>query len=103
MPQVIEPLRRYMLGGKAYFGLAQTSGVRRKLDEWLRYLLRAIQLKHWRRGKTIYRELLELGASAKVARLVAANSHRWWHNSRMALNSVLTIAYFDRLGFPRLS
>lgn len=103
MPQVIEPLRRYMLGWKAYFGLAQTSGVWRKLDEWLRHRLRAIQLKHWRRGKTIYRELLALGASAKVARLVAANSRRWWHNSRMALNSVLTIAYFDRLGLPRLS
>jgi RNA-directed DNA polymerase len=51
----------------------------------------------------MYRELLALGASAKVARLVAANSHRWWHNSRLALNKVLTIAYFDRLGVPRLS
>lgn len=49
------------------------------------------------------RELLALGTSAKVARLVAANSRRWWHNSRMALNSVLTIAYFDCLGVPRLS
>lgn len=31
------------------------------------------------------------------------NSHRWWHNSALLLNSVLTIAYFDRLGLPRLS
>jgi hypothetical protein len=44
-----------------------------------------------------------LGASAKVALLVAKNSRRWWHNSRLALNKVLTIAYFDRLGMPRLS
>ena len=41
-----------------------------------------------------------VGAPAKVARLVAANSRRWWHNSAMVLNSVLTIAYFDRLGMP---
>jgi hypothetical protein len=34
----------------------------------------------------------------KVALLVAKNSRRWWHNSRLALNNVLTIAYFDRLG-----
>jgi RNA-directed DNA polymerase len=34
---------------------------------------------------------------------VAANSRRWWRNSAKLLNSVLTIAYFDRLGLPRLS
>ncbi|NHZ61871.1 group II intron maturase-specific domain-containing protein, partial [Massilia genomosp. 1] len=101
--QVIEQLRRYVLGWKAYFNLAQTPGVWRKLDEWMRHRMRAIQLKQWRRGPTIYRELLKLGAPAKVARLVAANSHRWWHNSALALNSVLTIAYFDRLGMPRLT
>ena len=28
---------------------------------------------------------------------------RWWHNSALALNNVLTIAYFDSLGMPRLS
>jgi RNA-directed DNA polymerase len=103
MSEVIETLRPYILGWKAYFGLAQTPRVWRELDEWMRHRLRAIQLKQWKRGATIYQKLLALGASAKVARLVAANSRRWWHNSRMALNSVLTIAYFDSLGMPRLS
>ena len=103
MNELVEPLRRYLLGWKAYFGLAQTPGIWCRLDEWIRHRLRAIQLKQWKRGKTIYREMLALGASAKVARLVAANSRRWWRNSGMALNSVLTIAYFDRLGVPRLS
>ncbi|MDF0505092.1 group II intron reverse transcriptase/maturase, partial [Burkholderia cenocepacia] len=28
---------------------------------------------------------------------------RWWRNSGKLLNSVLTLAYFDRLGVPRLS
>lgn len=32
-----------------------------------------------------------------VSGKVAANSRRWWSNSRMALNNVLTIAYFNRL------
>ena len=103
MRELIEPLRRYVLGWKAYFNLAQTPRVWRDLDEWMRHRMRAIQLKQWRRGTTIYRELLKLGASAKVARLVASNSRRWWRNSRMALNKVLTIAYFDRLGMPRLT
>ena len=103
MTELIEPLRRYVLGGKAYYGLAQTPKIWRELDEWMRHRLRAIQLKHWRRGTTIYRELRALGAPEKVALRVAANSRRWWRNSRFALNSVLTIAYFDQLGIPRLS
>jgi len=103
MAQIIERLRPYLLGWKAYYGLAQTPGIWRKLDEWLRRRLRAIQLKHWKRGKTMYREMLKLGAAEDVARRVAANSRRWWRNSDGDINRVLTIAYFDRLGVPRLS
>jgi len=103
MSDVVERLRSYMLGWKGYFKLAQTPRVWRTLDEWLRHRLRAIQLKHWKRGTTMYRELLKLGAPPSVARQIAANSHCWWRNSAKLLNSVLTIAYFDRLGVPRLS
>ena len=101
--EVIEKLRPYVRGWKAYFGLAQTPSVLLELDKWMRHRLRAIHLKHWRRGTTIYRELLKLGAKPKVALLVARNSRCWWRNSRIALNNVLTIAYFDRLGMPRLT
>jgi RNA-directed DNA polymerase len=103
MEQVVEKLRSYLLGWKAYFGLAQTPGVWRQLDEGLRHRLRAIQLKQWKRPKTIYRELKTLGAAENVARQVAGNSRRWWRNSYGFLNTTLTIAYFDRLGLPRLS
>jgi RNA-directed DNA polymerase len=101
--QVIDRLRSYVLGWKAYFDLSQTPRVWRSLDEWMRHRMRAIQLKHWRRGTTIYRELRALGAPAAVAHQIAANSRRWQRNSRYLLNGVFTIAYFDRLGMPRLS
>jgi len=103
MAQVVEKLRPYVLGWKAYFGMAQTPRVWRELDEWLRHRLRAIQLKHWKRPRAIYRELKALGAKENVARQVAANSRRWWRNSDRLLKTVLTIAYFDGLGVPRLS
>ena len=35
----------------------------------------------------------------RVARTIAANSQRWWRDSAKLLNSVLTIAYFDRLEY----
>ncbi|SAI66047.1 reverse transcriptase [Bordetella ansorpii] len=101
--QVVQKLRAYLLGWKAYFGLSQTPGVWRGLDEWLRHRLRAIQLKHWKRGKTMFRELRALGASHDVAHQIAANGRRWWRNSGKLLGSVLTVAWFDRLGLPRLA
>lgn len=103
LADVAEELRRYLPGWKAYFRLAQTPRVFRELDEWLRHRLRAVQLKHWRRGTTIYRELRTLGASRDQAARVAGNACRWWHNSRLELNRIMPIAYFDRLGVPRLS
>lgn len=103
MQDVADRLRSYVLGWKGYFRLAQTPRVWRTLEEWLRHRLRAVQLKHWRRGKTMYRELRALGAPVGVAQRVAANSRRWWRNSDKLLKTVLTIDYFDRLGVPRLS
>ncbi len=69
----------------------------------MRHRLRAIQIKHWKRSSTMFRELKALGATRGAARQVAGNSRRWWHNSDRLLKTVLTIAYFDRLRVPRLS
>ena len=103
MAEVVEKLRPYVLGWKAYFRLSQTPKVWRTLDEWMRHRLRAIQLKHWKRGTTMYRELKALGASETVARRVAGNARSYWRNADRLLKAVLTIAYFDRLRVPRLS
>jgi len=103
LQQIADNLRPYLLGWKAYFTLSQTPAVWRKLDEWIRHRLRAIQLRQWKRGPKMYRELRTLGASQQVAVRVASNSHRWWRNSRFELNRVLNIAWFDRLGLVRLS
>jgi group II intron reverse transcriptase/maturase len=103
LSEVAEALRRYLPGWKAYFRLAQTPRIFRELDEWLRHRLRALQLKHWRRGTTIYRALRTLGARRDQAARVAGNARSWWYNSRMELNRLMPIAYFDRLGVPRLS
>ena len=103
MAEVAAELRSYLLGWKAYFRHAQTPRVKRELDEWLRHRLRAVQLKQWRRGTTMYRELRALGATPEHAARIAGNSRRWWRNSRYELNRIMPIGYFDRLGVPRLS
>lgn len=103
MQEVAERLRVYVLGWKAYFRLAQTPRVFTDLEKWMRHRVRAIQLKHWKRGKTIYKALSAMGAKPDVARQVAANSRRWWRNSGMLLNSVLTLRWMDALAIPRLA
>lgn len=103
LEQIAADLRAYVPGWKAYFRLAQTPKIMHGLDEWLRHRLRAVRLKQWRGGSTMFRELRALGASVPVAKRIAGNARRWWHNSRLDVNRVLPVAYFDRLGVPRFS
>jgi group II intron reverse transcriptase/maturase len=103
MEQVVEQLRNYIPGWKAYFQLSQTPAVFRDLDAWLRRRLRALQLKQWRRGTTMFRELRALGASKDLAAKIAGHGRRWWRTSRSEIHRVLNNAYFDRLGVPKLS
>ena len=97
-----KPLGRYLTGWRAYFRLAQTPSVFDELDGWIRHRLRAVQLKHWKRGRTIYRELIARGMPDQAARRVAANGRRWWRNSAMVLHIALPNRLFDELGIPRL-
>lgn len=101
--QVAEELRRYLVGWREYYRLAQTPGVFGSLDEWLRHRLRALHLKQWKRGRVIYRELRARGVSKDHAAQIAGNARRWWYNSSRLLNRALPIRYFDQLGIPRLA
>ncbi|MFH2204892.1 MAG: group II intron reverse transcriptase/maturase [Elusimicrobiota bacterium] len=101
--QVVSELRRYLVGWKQYYRLAETPRIFAQLDEWLRHRLRAIHLKHWKRGPTIYRELRRRRLPEVAAARVAANGRRWWRNSAMLINAAFPIRYFDELGLPRLA
>jgi RNA-directed DNA polymerase len=101
--EVVGELRAYLPGWKNYFALAETPGIFQILDEWIRHRLRQLHLKQWKRGKTVFRELVSRGVPEWVARPIAANSRRWWRNSSKNLNHALPNRYFDGLGLPRLS
>jgi group II intron reverse transcriptase/maturase len=101
--QVATALRSYLLGWKEYFRLADTPGVFEDLDKWIRHRLRAIHLKHWKRGTTIFRELRARGLSRDDAAKVARHGRRWWRNSGLLINKAFPNSYFDQLGIPRLA
>jgi len=99
---VAAELREYLTGWKAYFRRAETPGVFRELDEWIRHRLRAVQLKQWKRSATIYRELRTRGLSEIGAARVAANDRRWWHNASLLINVALPRRAIHALGVPQL-
>jgi group II intron reverse transcriptase/maturase len=103
IPSVCEQLRRYLVGWKGYFQLADTRHVFAKIDQWIRHRLRALQLKHWKRPTTIFRELVSRGLDEDTAREIAAQGHRWWRSSGLKINVALQNEHFDDLGVPRLA
>lgn len=100
---VVSSLSDYLRGWKGYFALAQTSKRFREWDEWIRHRLRAYQLRQWKRGRTVYRELVARGTRSEAAAQVAANARRWWHNSKMLIHVALPNRHFDQLGLFRLA
>lgn len=103
MVQIAEQMKEYLPGWKSYFRLAQTPQTFKDLDSWTRHRLRAIQLKHWRTGTTVYGRLRALGANHELAAQIAGGAGHWWGHSEAGLNRVLTVKYFDELGIPRLT
>lgn len=101
--QVCDSLCSYLLGWKQYFRLADTPGIFADLDKWIRHRLRAIHLKQWNRGTTIYRELRARGLSERDAARVARYGRRWWRTSAQLIHKAFPIRYFDDLGVPRLA
>ena len=104
MKAVAADLRSYLTGWKLYFQLAETPSIFRGLDQWLHRRLRAVQLKQWKRGTTVYPELRARNVPDRIARAAAAHATRWWATAAHgALQTALPTSYFDRLGVPRLA
>jgi group II intron reverse transcriptase/maturase len=103
MLTVFAELRSYLTGWKQYFRLAETPGIFGDLDSWIRHRLRMVQLKQWKRGRTIFREVRRLGANQDAAIQAAMTSRRWWWNSSKLLHVALSDSYYDRNGVPRLA
>jgi group II intron reverse transcriptase/maturase len=104
LSQVIEKLKSYLPGWKEYFRLADTPGIFADLDKWIRRRLRLVQLKQWKRGRTVFKKLRARGVPEIEAARAASHARRWWLTSKhKALHIALPTSYYDRLGVPRLA
>jgi RNA-directed DNA polymerase len=89
---------------KEYFKLSDTPGIFLDLDKWIHRRLRAVQLKQWKRGRTVYRELSARGVPEWLAPRAARFARNWWRvAAHGAMHTALPGSYFERLGVPRLA
>jgi group II intron reverse transcriptase/maturase len=97
----------YLLGWLGYFGIC-TAGAERDLqiaDAHIRRRMRAIQLAHWKRKRTIATKLTKLGVSKRAAWRGAYKDRRsWWALSHSpAVDRGLRNAYFAERGLVSLA
>jgi hypothetical protein len=102
----IDQLNGYLSGWMGFFGIC-TSEVERTLrttDAHIRRRLRAIQLKQWKRKRTIARKLIKRGIKPKSAwRSVYEGRKSIWAMSHMwAVDSALTNSYWEERGLKPL-
>jgi group II intron reverse transcriptase/maturase len=103
MNAVIAELRSYLAGWKQYFRLAETPRALSETDEWIRRRVRLVQLKQWKRGSTVFRELRARGLSQHAAAMAARFTGNWWRVAgHRALQIAMPTSYFDGVGVPRL-
>ena len=96
-------LGNYVRGWQQYFALADTPRIFQALDQWTHRRLRMLQLKQWKRGTTVYRELARRGVGGAALWIAARYARSWWHvAAHKALHIALPTHYFENLGVLRL-
>jgi RNA-directed DNA polymerase len=103
IPKVATELATYLKGWLQYFGICEVPRPRLDLDKWIRARMRLLQLKQWKRGSTAYQRLGAMGVTGPAQTHTSQHLRRWWYAAHSpGITAAMPIAYFDRLGLPRL-
>jgi len=102
--QLIEPLARYLIGWRGYFGFCQTPRVLTNLDARIRRRLRMYIWRQWQNGPNRFKELRRRSVPKFNAAVAAGSPTGFWRMSRHpAVHQALRNHYFDSIGLPRLA
>jgi hypothetical protein len=103
MDEVIRAVNEYTTGWMEYFRLSDTDWSYQELDRWLRRRLRQMVWKRWKRGRTRYRKLMELGVPSELAALGAGGASPWRMAATPVVNMALSNAYWERAGLTNIT
>lgn len=103
----IASVNAYVIGWIGFFGICTEEADRtfRNLDAHIRRRMRAIQLRHWRRKRTIVKKLVSLGISAKKAGLAVYGGRKslWRLSHTSVVDRALRNSHWDARGLVSIS
>jgi RNA-directed DNA polymerase len=99
----ISKLNLYLRGWIQYFSLSDTPYILTRLEGWMRRRLRMCLWKQWKKIRTRYRKLIQLGLPDWKALSLANTRKAYWHIAGDSLNSALPNAYWANLGLMNLT
>jgi len=101
--QVIEDMKKLLVGWSNYFKLAEVKNVFERLDEWVRRRMRCILWRQWKRTRTRAKNLIKRGLPKDRAWKSATNGRGpWWNAGASHMNHAFPKSYFDHLGLVSL-
>ena len=81
LSKLVEPLARYLIGWRGYFGFCQTPRVLSNLDAWIRRRLRMYLWRQWQNGRNRFKELRQRGLTKFRAAIAAGSPTGFWRMS----------------------
>lgn len=101
--QVIEELKRLLVGWSNYYKLAEVKITFERLDEWTRRRMRCILWRQWKRNYTRAKNLRKRGLTEELAWHSATNGRGpWWNAGASHMNLAFPKSFFDQQGLVSL-
>lgn len=100
----LKKLNEYTVGWLNYFGIAKADTKIKRYEEWIRRRLRACIWKQWKKTKTKFKNLMNLGLPRYKALEYACTRKGYWRISKSPiLNTTLNNQYLENLGYRSIS
>lgn len=93
-----EKINQFVRGWVNYFSMADMKKLMLETDEWLRRKIRAVYWKQWKKIKTKYRMLKELGMEHWKAKELACSRKGYWRMAQV-LNQIFSNKIIATLGY----
>ncbi|NNN06183.1 MAG: group II intron reverse transcriptase/maturase [Elusimicrobia bacterium] len=104
LTRVIGEINQFTRGWTGYFRLAQTKNVFEEMDDWLRRRCRWLLWRQWKRPRTRFKKMVQLGLAVERAKASAGNGRGpWWNAGASHMNASVPTAWLAAQGLMSLS
>jgi group II intron reverse transcriptase/maturase len=101
--RLLQEITRLMNGWLGYYRIADVKKYLQGISEWLRRRIRQLYWKRWKRVKTRYENLIQLGVPRNKAWQWANTRKGYWCIAgSWILTTTMNNRYFETLGFPNI-